>query len=281
MKPRAVSVVLIIVIILGVFFSVTQVNGLSRRISGLEADYVTLQAGNDELQNSYNTLEADHVTMLGKYDSLEASYRALISDYNALDAEYRTVTAKYSGLESDYAKMRSDYDIARNQVGSLQTLINQYQSVPHSYYSSEGFYPHANTYEQLRDFLTVEFTLPRDYELNVFDCSESAAYVEWALENAGLDAEIVVGPAPGDPKTYHAWVIAHTQEFDVAIEATILTNQYDFTLINRIPGVIYVEDDLVPEWRAYYYGYDRKFQNIYSAIRDFGGITEWNWWDAI
>ena len=68
--------------------------------------------------------------------------------------------------------------------------------MPHSYYSTDTFKHHENTWNDLDRFLTSEFKLPRDYELHVFDCSESSAYLEWALENAGFTAEIVVGPSP-------------------------------------------------------------------------------------
>ncbi len=45
-----------------------------------------------------------------------------------------------------------------------------------------------------------------DYKLDIFDCSEAAAHVEWALEISGFDAKIAVGPTPFDFTGQHAWI---------------------------------------------------------------------------
>jgi len=145
------------------------------------------------------------------------------------------------------------------------------------------FRHHENTWGELQKFLTSEFKLPREYELNVFDCSESSAYLEWALENAGFWAEIVVGPDPsGEGGMDHAWVIAYTKDYKVAIEATALTtrDRYIWLSWDRTPGVIYGNDNLIDYWENYYEKYDKRLKNIYIAIRESGySRMEWNWWE--
>jgi len=153
--------------------------------------------------------------------------------------------------------------------------------VPHSYYPTDTFKPQRNTWERLTRFLS-EFRLPAYYELDVFDCSESAAYVEWALENAGFMADIVIGPDPSDDVGYHAWIIVETIDYQVAIEATALSGRgrYVWYSWGRVPGIIYSEDTLIDGWENYYEGYDERFENIYMAIRQYGNGQQWDWWEA-
>ena len=146
-----------------------------------------------------------------------------------------------------------------------------------------GFTHHSNTYEQLCQFLTFEFVSPTGYKLNVFDCSESSAYLEWALEIAGFDAHIATGRTPWDPSSgYHAWVIAYPEGYRVAIEATELTGEYylSYLFTGRVPGIVYGDDSLIPGWENYYEGYDNLFQNIYLAIRNHRSTEQWNWWEG-
>jgi hypothetical protein len=194
----------------------------------------------------------------------------------------QTLTVKCTGLETNYESLEANYESLKADHDSLKKLLNEYENVPQSYYSSGTFYQHPNTYEELSKFLTVEFVLPKYYKINVFDCSESAAYLEWALENAGFDAEILTGPTPWDTSSgYHAWVMAYTTDYRVAIEATWLTNEVDFTLFDRIPGVVYEGDGIISEWSNYYHGYNHAYRNIYHATRDSGNPKEWNWWDGL
>jgi len=100
--------------------------------------------------------------------------------------------------------------------------------VPEGYYSTNFFPNYNGTFSDLKEFLYRDFKLPRGYQEGVFDCSESAAYLEWALEDAGFDAYIATGPAPWDPSAgYHAWILVKTREYRVAIEPTALTG-YSF-----------------------------------------------------
>jgi len=184
--------------------------------------------------------------------------------------------------------------VAQTAIGEFQGKMSQLQSnyyrleaenedllrllVPHDYYSDSAPL-YANTYSNLRYFLKSEFVLPRDYEAGVFDCSESSAYLEWALENAGFDAYIVVGPDPPNPdRGNHAWVIAYTEDYKVAIEATALvggTSYYD-QFSSRAPGIIVSSD---PFSENYYNGYDYSYDDIYECIRNSKSVEEWNWWE--
>ena len=95
-------------------------------------------------------------------------------------------------------------------------------------------------------------------------------------------ADIVVGPNPSGEPGYHAWVIVHTTDYQVAVEATALTGRGRYVWLSwgRVPGVIYSEDKLIDGWRNYYERYDMSFKNIYMAIRQSGTGDEWNWWDV-
>ncbi len=255
-----------LVLVGGVFFGLRLV-AMVERINELELNYATLQTSFNNLQQGYDQLAVAHNFLQADYDSLELDYGSLESDYNLIKGEFKSLQSDYSNLQ---------YEVER-----LEALVSEYENVPHSYYSIDAFEPHSNTWEELDHFLTYEFRLPRKYEQGVFDCSESSAYLEWALETAGFDAEIASGPTPWDTTSgYHAWVIAYYEGRRAAIEATALTGKHylGYLYWNRIPGVVYKGDEIFSGWENYYEGYDETYKNIYYAIRDDYTTEEWDWW---
>lgn len=304
---KYLMIIMVLALILvggGVFFGLRTVD-MTARINELELNYAMLQSSHGNLKSSYNALEDSFQTTMINYNSLDSNYKVLESYYNTLDSKYQSLESdyfrlesNYESLESDHASLKSEHDTLKGEVSSLkisynklqdenrdlQRLLSEYENVPHSYYSSDMFKHYSNTWAGLSRFLTSEFKLPRDYEENVFDCSESSAYLEWALENAGFDAELVIGDYPEDPDLgRHAWVIVYTEDYKVAIEATVFTGKSKYAYIRwgRVPGVVYGEDEMFPWWKNYYEGYDENFRNIYIAIRDFGTGQEWNWWEGV
>lgn len=297
MKYLMIIMVLALILVGGGVFFGLRITDMSYEIQELKASYATLQTSYNNLQSGYNILDTNYRTTLNNYNLLDANYNMLQSNLNSLQTDFQSLRSDYDALESDYTSLKSEHDTIKGELSSLeisynklqaenrdlQKLLSEYENVPHSYYSTNMFKHHTNTWDELSRFLTSEFKLPRDYELNVFDCSESSAYVEWALENAGFNAEIVVGHTPWDPTSgRHAWVIAYTTDYQVAIEATALTGEYNwaYLFMGRVPGVVYGEDELIRGWENYYEGYDDTHRNIYRAIRDFGTSYEWNWWEG-
>jgi len=251
---RWVGIALIVVLVVGGVFSGIEINNLKNKVRDLESDY----AG---LQSDYNSSQ-------GNYTSLQSNYSSLRSDYDILQG-------RMSELQSNNDELEAENE-------NLSRRLEQYEKVPHSYYSIGTFSRRANTYEELESFLTRDFELPRSYERDVFDCTESSAYLEWALENAGFDARIANGPTPWDPSDYHAWVIVYTTDGEVAIEATELTGESKLhnLFLGRTPGIVNEDDPLIPYWEDYYEGYDYLYKNIYECIRECEGIEEWNWWEG-
>lgn len=266
----------------GVFCGIKIVD-MTGRIDELESNYTTLESNYDSLTSDYQSLTSNYNSLDSDYRSLQSNYSVLQSDYQSLESNYESLSSEYNTLQGRISELQYSNGRLQDEIDDLQRLLDQYEKVPQSYYSTATFPHHSNTTDALLYFLSKEFALPRDYQANIFDCSESAAYLEWALENAGFEAKIAVGPTPWDPTSgYHAWVIANTVEYTVAIEATALSGEYHslslFTL--RPPGIIYGDDPLIPEWRNYYESYDNLFQNIYHAIRNRESVEEWNWWEG-
>ena len=297
MKYLIIISVLAVVLVGGGVFLGMRVTSLSVQVSDLKLNYATLQGSYNNLQAGYNTLDIDYRTTLNNYNQLNDNYLTLQGSYDSLNRVNQSLTVRIGELETSYEILEKEYDNLNREVSLLrsenrelerdndylQGLVDEYESVPNSYYSTGTFKHYENTFEELGRFLASDFKLPRDYELNVFDCSESAAYLEWALENAGFWAEIVVGPDPsGEAGIDHAWVIAYTSDYKVAIEATALTTKDRYASLSwgRAPGVIYGEDNLIDYWENYYENYDKTFKNIYAAIRQFGTGQEWNWWEG-
>jgi len=224
----------------------------------LQNDFQNLQRNYESLQSSYRELEQSAGTWKSKYDQL-------LQDYNALKAKYESLQEKVNELEE--------------KVNELEYLLRQYEKVPHNYYET-NYFASNGTAKELKGILRqAHDMLSRDYKAGVFDCSESAAFIEWVLEDAGYDAYIAVGPAPWDPKSgYHAWVIAYTRDgYVAAVECTITTSSRIWLELELLDyGIIYGND---PNAKGYYEGYDYLFKNIYQAIRYFGAF-EWNWWEG-
>lgn len=235
------------------------------------------------LQDNYELLSLQHARFQENYDQLYQKYGKLTSDYESLESDFGSFSSDYDVLKGRILELQSSYKKLEDENKELRSLLDQYEEVPHAYYSVEKLPSYSNHFNELEYFLNFEFTLPRSYEINVFDCSEAVAYLEWNLENAGFKTYIAVGPIPWEPDSgYHAWVIVYTEEHTVAIEATALTGEYKFLrfFMRRTPGIVYSNDLLIPGWQNYYEGYDHLFKNIYEATRSHGSIEEWNWWEG-
>lgn len=168
-------------------------------------------------------------------------------------------------------KLRKENEDLRNQVAELQSRIAElertlelYEQIPHGYYSTNFFPDHRNTLEDLKKFLNREFKVPHKYEKNVFDCSEISAYTEWALEDAGFDAYIVLGEVDfgSNNKGTHAWNMVKVGGATYYIDASS-GKPYLFKSDDRYLRVIDV------------------FKNIYEAVKNYGRVDEFDWWNIV
>jgi hypothetical protein len=237
-----------------------------------------------DMRTQLNTLQSNYAQLQWNYNSLESMYGTLQDNYGTLQDNYESLEVDYEALQQSFTELQLSYNQLEVENANLRSILQQYEQVPHDYYSSGVFGYHSNTYTELCDFLDHEFPPIRSYQQNVFDCSESSAYVEWALQNAGFDTQIAVGRTPWDQNSgYHAWLIVNTKDHRVAIEATALTGWDKFVniFLFRTPGIVYSDDWLVSGWQNYYDGYDGLYNNIYEAVRHDRSIQEWNWWEVI
>ena len=130
------------------------------------------------------------------------------------------------------------------------------------YYPVEG----SNTKDMFY-LLTLldEWHKRTDYILNVYDCSEQSAHLEWYLETNGIKAEIVVG-YPSWTDKLHAWVWAYVDGGKYAIESTTKRLKY-------YEGGILADVD-----KTYY---DKEFiRTVYPSINSIpqNEIHEYDWW---
>lgn len=216
---------------------------------------------------------------------------------------------KTEGLLWHYYYTEETVNIKTGRLGKLE--ITGPSSIPKDYYFAVNspffqFRSHevdevssVNLEEQkLRYFLLYEFKLPKGYILNTFDCSEMAAYTEWALENAGFDAYIAVGRAPFDKSGYHAWVLVRARdprperrrpfvpkEKWIPLEPTALLNKEDglyrktikfFTTGFDIRGIV---GELIPYYNDYLKGYDNLYKSIAEIPPRYAG--EFDWWNEV
>lgn len=277
MKKHVTTIVLVAVLAGGGVFAGIKITDMSERINELEISYASLQSEYDILESGYDILESEFYTLQFNHNSLQADYGSLQLDYGSLESSYESLSSDYNVLRGRMTQLEITNSELQTENERLRELLEQYENVPHGYYSTRQFPYHQNTLEELYVFLDYEFGLPTNYKLGIFDCSESATYVEWALENSGFDAVIAVGPIPWDPDAgYHAWVLVYfLNDTMIALEPTALTGDFSPTTF----GIVGWEDPLNPAWQNYYEGYDTLLENIYQAIQD-SGRWEWNWWEG-
>ena len=189
---------------------------------------------------------------------------------NSLQKKYLDLQVKYEELYKEYSEIKQVYD--------------ELVKVPSNYYSSDRFANTSGTYSDLSSFL-ASLGPVHSYEENVFDCSEFASYLEWALEDAGFDAYIVVGPDPSgsSSQALHAWVLVKTSDGrEVMVEPTAFsTKNYPIEMLyyryyGIPPGVV---DELKYGESAHnYWRYNQCFKNVYQAVNAFRSVDEWDWW---
>ncbi len=283
-----IIIVLVVLLVGGGAFGGVKMADLAEQLNELELNNVNLQLKHDSLQSNYKDLESKYGVLQSEYSALEAQYSSLESNHGKLQSEFSAFKSEHESLQSSHAKLQvafaekeSLYVKLEAENKDLKDLLKEYEKVPHDYYSSGDFKRHSNTISELGQFLRFELVVPGIYRLNEFDCSESATYVEWALENAGFTASIAVGPTPWAPSSgYHAWVIAYTSGYEVAIEPTALTGATKFKYVSPyiVPGIVYEGD---AGWQNYHEGHYYRFKNVFEAISHWSGTgEEWNWWEG-
>lgn len=138
------------------------------------------------------------------------------------------------------------------------------KGVPKHYYeTARKLYPQLKKHDRvaLRTVLS-NLSFP-PYKMDEFDCSESAAYLEWILEGYGFNASIVYGIRRADDmEGAHTWVAVQLDDGDVIyVEATALS---------RVPGGGWFE----------YYNEIHKYNSIYDLLSNSGlPLSEVDWWN--
>lgn len=221
---------------------------------------------------------------IGAYEDLQEKYKQKESSLVVTDHQLKQAKKDNQILEdtlNEAFAMLAEYDSAYKKLKEQDATSR----IPKGYYVSSGSGGNKD-YNALKDFLNYDFYLPKDYKLGIFDCSESAAYLEYVLQNNGFDAKIAVGKDPTGSGVGHAWVLVNTKDGMVAVEATVLTGgvQRFIDSINNIMnnsarGVIYYnQKDQIS--KNYYESYDAIFEDIQETVKYTGNEEEWNWWDG-
>lgn len=148
-----------------------------------------------------------------------------------------------------------------------QLPIYNISDIPKNYYHAE-IPDCANDVVEL-DHLLSNIKYPLAFEPGIFDCSESAAFLERYLENLGYDAVIMTGARFFEgKKRYHAWVEVRNITLDQSGNPVAMhINRHEDTTYFALMSFHYQED------QAYY-------EDIYEACESRWGFNEWDWWNA-
>ena len=153
------------------------------------------------------------------------------------------------------------------------TLTRPVVSIPESYYTGS-----RNPDLTFLDLLDVcsNATMPHEYEKDVFDCSEEAAYVEYYLESHGFDTAIGT-----NEEQSHAYAIARLHNHHYLVSFPLPYGEIlEYEDVYDCPPAIMFEDiyeatehemrekPLIPSWCDE--------ENYQKAIQ-----SEWDWWTEV
>lgn len=169
--------------------------------------------------------------------------------------------------------------------------------IPSWYYKTDWYPDYAKKGCTVGEFILHYFIMPEGYTPDVFDCSEMAAYLEWALEDAGYRAVIATGYPPWEgakSKVKHAWVLVYNTYKEpgfkyqrwIPIEGTRVRNNYEryeyfreffasFFLSETDPGIIkpvaYTYKD--------YCNPEKTYESMYDVPEYL--LHEFDWWSEL
>ena len=160
-----------------------------------------------------------------------------------------------------YFSLSDDITFSARTCAELDQEFNE--KLGHSYYvesTSDNTTAPALSIEACLDHIKSEVDFEDVYKINIFDCSEMSAYVEYYFENVGYDADILRGEA-GTFGLRHAWVTVNRDGGITMIEPTSLT-----VITGTDAGQYYANDT---------------FEDIYALEADNPqGLNEWDWWNS-
>lgn len=194
--------------------------------------------------------------------SLKSEKESLEKRIKELENENWRLIQQVDKLEKENEELRSKLSNLYVKIAELEEKLKLYEQVPHGYYSTNFFPKYPNTVKGLKNFL-AHLKIPHKYERGVFDCSEISAYVEWALENAGFDAYIVLGEVNfyGKPEI-HSWNMVKVEGSTYYIDAS--------------SGKPYLFKS-----NPHYIKIIKIFKNIYEAVNYYDSVKEFDWWNVV
>ena len=182
-----------------------------------------------------------------------------------------------------------------------------YYAVAENYVPEAYNLPENKDIEGLVDFLN-QIEMP-PYQSGNFSSSHSSVMLEWLLEGAGFDTEIVVNEPEvisdeifqiGEEESGDIWVLVNVENREIAIESVLLGSQswvgqsesYKRRVYYEPPGIVETSDNYfrknsiqLPEftdtYSAYYYweGYKRyKSAEEFQKDLSYVGKFDLDWW---
>lgn len=183
------------------------------------------------------------------------NYQEYVEIHNSLKLDYNNLNSQYGNYIAVHTHSNSEYDAFQTQLAEYETTTKFT-----FYYASQSIQRYG--VDDLEEYLDRWQWLEGAYVEGEYDCSEMSASLEWKLENEGYNTLIVVGKAPFNQSSNHAWLLVETSEDKyMPIEPT------SFKLVKWDSPYF----DL-------YFEYDQGFETIFEAIEDH--YEEFNWWES-
>ncbi len=198
--------------------------------------------------------------------SLRRSLEEQSSSLAAVQARVKELESEKLDMEKMLQQKNTAIETASAKVTKLESDLAQAKSAPSKdrffFYYAPKVKPQSFGVDKLDQYLANYKWPLGKYQLNVFDCSEMAAYLEWRLENEGFNTLIATGKSPDGKATKHAWLMVETSAGSyMPVEPTTVS-------------VVRWSDP----YFANYFTYERILKDIHEALAL--SDTEFDWWNS-
>jgi len=222
-----------------------------------------------ELQDVLNKVQ-NMEKELATYKKQLANVTELQDRVDFLERSSRMYKELFEDMRAKYSKLKEMLDSKNRTIYVLKKKIEVYEKVPYDYYFVEVFPRYNNTLSEMKEFLK-NLTIPE----NLSD-TETEAYLEWALRNAGFDAHIAYGEIEDEEtgnETMDTWLVVF-----------LINGTYNIDILNKTVKVFNATEELEIEEKGVEKEYEYEpvtiFKDIYSAIMFFGSVDRWDWWNV-
>jgi hypothetical protein len=237
--------------------------------------FLNLSENKALLNGSITALKDTVATLQNKEGQLEQSKAELAEKENTITQISAQLLKSNSQLEitsSELDQTKTALSQMAAKVNTIEEKISnlQFQSTTEDNNAEldKFFLRYAKPEQEFGvynlDYFLKHYQWVKNYQADVFDCSEMSACTEWVLENAGFHTIIATGNSPDGNFGKHAWLLVEVEQGKyMPVEATATS-----------PYIVWWDN----AFYSNYFKYEHQFETIQDALKY--NTAEFDWWNS-